>query len=68
MGEQLVEISKLVSEAIDKATTAFEGADVDLAEDVIAADAQASTSCRTAWTSGPSTSSPSRAPWPATCG
>ena len=40
VGEQLVEISKLVSEAIDKATTAFEGADIDLAEDVIAADAR----------------------------
>lgn len=40
VGEQLVEISKLVSEAIEKATTAFEGADIDLAEDVIAADAR----------------------------
>ena len=40
VGEQLVEISKLVTEAIDKATTAFEGADIDLAEDVIAADAR----------------------------
>ena len=40
VGEQLVEISKLVSEAIDKATTSFEGADVDLAQDVIAADAR----------------------------
>ena len=40
VGEQLVEISKLVSEAIEKATTAFEVADVDLAEDVIAADAR----------------------------
>ncbi len=40
VGEQLVEISKLVSEAIEKATTAFEGADVDLAQDVIAADAR----------------------------
>ena len=40
VGEQLVEISKLVSEAIEKATTAFAGADIDLAEDVIAADAR----------------------------
>jgi phosphate transport system protein len=40
VGEQLVEISKLVSEAIGKAVTAFEGADIDLAEDVIAADAR----------------------------
>ena len=40
VGEQLVEISQLVSEAIEKATTAFEGADIDLAEDVIAADAR----------------------------
>ena len=40
VGEQLVEISKLVSEAIEKAATAFEGADIDLAEDVIAADAR----------------------------
>ena len=38
--EQLVEISALVTEAIDKATTAFQGADIDLAEDVIAADAR----------------------------
>ena len=40
VGEQLVEISKLVTEAIGKATTAFDGADIDLAEDVIAADAR----------------------------
>ncbi|MGO4493687.1 phosphate uptake regulator PhoU, partial [Arthrobacter sp. 2YAF22_2] len=40
VGEQLIEISKLVSEAFEKATTAFEGADIDLAEDVIAADAR----------------------------
>jgi phosphate transport system protein len=40
VGEQLVEISKLVSEAFEKATTAFQGADIDLAEDVIAADAR----------------------------
>jgi phosphate transport system protein len=40
VGEQLVEISKLVSEAIGKATTSFQVADVDLAEDVITADAR----------------------------
>ena len=40
VGDDLVEISKLVHEAITKATTAFEGADVDLAQDVIAADAR----------------------------
>lgn len=40
VGDQLVEISKLVSEALGKATTSFQVADVDLAEDVIAADAR----------------------------
>ena len=40
VGEDLIEISKLVTEAIRNATTAFEGADVDLAQDVIAADAR----------------------------
>lgn len=40
VGEQLVEISKLVSEAMGKAATSFQVADVDLAEDVIAADAR----------------------------
>ena len=40
VGEDLVEISKLVSEAISKATTSFEVADVDLAQDVTAADAR----------------------------
>jgi phosphate transport system protein len=40
VGEDLIEISKLVSEAIVKATTSFEVADVDLAQDVIAADAR----------------------------
>jgi phosphate transport system protein len=40
VGEDLIEISKLVTEAIQNATTAFEGADVDLAQDVIAADAR----------------------------
>lgn len=40
VGEDLIEISKLVSEAIGKATTSFESADVDLAQDVIAADAR----------------------------
>ncbi|XAS68434.1 phosphate signaling complex protein PhoU [Micrococcaceae bacterium Sec5.7] len=40
VGDQLIEISRLVSEAIDKATTSFQVADVDLAQDVIAADAR----------------------------
>ena len=40
VGAQLVEISKLVSEAMGKAATSFQVADVDLAEDVIAADAR----------------------------
>ncbi|MHA7291937.1 phosphate signaling complex protein PhoU [Arthrobacter sp. MDT3-24] len=40
VGEQLVEISQLVSEAMAKASTSFKVADVDLAEDVIAADAR----------------------------
>ncbi|ALV40872.1 PhoU family transcriptional regulator [Pseudarthrobacter sulfonivorans] len=40
VGEQLVEISQLVSEALAKASTSFRVADVDLAEDVIAADAR----------------------------
>jgi phosphate transport system protein len=40
VGEDLIEISKLVTEAIQNATAAFEGADIDLAEEVIAADAR----------------------------
>ena len=40
VGEQLVEISKLVSEAMGKAALSFQVADVDLAEDVITADAR----------------------------
>lgn len=40
IGEELIEISQLVSEAIQKATTAFEGADTELAQEVIAADAR----------------------------
>ncbi|MHA7275602.1 phosphate signaling complex protein PhoU [Arthrobacter sp. Hz1] len=40
IGEQLIEIAQLVSEALDKATTAFESADTELAQDVIAADAR----------------------------
>lgn len=40
VGEDLIEISKLVSAAIENATTSFETADVDLAQDVIAADAR----------------------------
>jgi phosphate transport system protein len=40
VGEQLVEISRLVTEAIEKANTAFTTADTELAQDVIASDAR----------------------------
>ena len=40
VGDELVEISMLVTEAIEKAIHAFEAADVELAQDVIAADAR----------------------------
>ncbi|HEY8295019.1 MAG TPA: phosphate signaling complex protein PhoU [Micrococcaceae bacterium] len=40
VGEELIEISTLVTEAIEKSTRAFQGADVELAQDVIAADAR----------------------------
>lgn len=40
LGDQLVEISGLVREAMDKARTAFENADVELAEAVITDDAR----------------------------
>ncbi|MCC9146646.1 MULTISPECIES: phosphate signaling complex protein PhoU [unclassified Arthrobacter] len=40
IGEELTQISQLVTEAMRKATLAFEGADIDLAQDVIAADAR----------------------------
>lgn len=40
IGEGLIEISALVGEAITKATTAFAAADLQLAQDVIAADAR----------------------------
>ncbi|GAA1180011.1 MULTISPECIES: phosphate signaling complex protein PhoU [Nesterenkonia] len=38
LGEQLIDISTLVSQAMQKAYRAFEAADVQLAEEVIAAD------------------------------
>ncbi|GAA1825625.1 phosphate signaling complex protein PhoU [Nesterenkonia flava] len=38
LGDQLTEIASLVGEAMDKAYTAFETADVQLADEVIAAD------------------------------
>ncbi len=38
LGEQLIEISTLVSKAMDRAYVSFESADVQLAEEVIAAD------------------------------
>lgn len=40
VGEELIEIGTLVSEAIEKAVSAFEGADTELAQEVIAADAR----------------------------
>lgn len=40
VGEELIEIGTLVSEAMEKAVTAFESADTELAQDVIAADAR----------------------------
>lgn len=40
VGEELIEISNLVSEAMEKASTSFHGADTELAQDVIAADAR----------------------------
>ena len=40
IGEELIEISKLVSDAIQQGSTAFQGADTELAQEVIAADAR----------------------------
>ncbi|THJ65025.1 phosphate signaling complex protein PhoU [Arthrobacter echini] len=40
IGEGLIEISQLVSAAIVKSNTAFKGADTELAQEVIAADAR----------------------------
>jgi phosphate transport system protein len=40
VGEELIEIAQLVTEAIEKANEAFTMADTELAEDVIAADAR----------------------------
>ncbi len=40
IGAELIEISELVTDAIEKATRAFQGADIELAQDVIAADAR----------------------------
>ncbi|MCW1250611.1 phosphate signaling complex protein PhoU [Acaricomes phytoseiuli] len=40
VGEELIEISSLVTEAMEKANQAFIGADVELAQEVIAADAR----------------------------
>ncbi|WP_104166878.1 phosphate signaling complex protein PhoU [Arthrobacter sp. SX1312] len=40
IGEELIEISQLVTEAIQKANSAFQGADTELAQEVIAADAR----------------------------
>lgn len=40
IGEELIEISHLVSDAIKKANSAFQSADTELAQDVIAADAR----------------------------
>ncbi|MHA7189962.1 phosphate signaling complex protein PhoU [Arthrobacter sp. MDT2-16] len=40
IGEELIEISQLVSEAIQRANSAFQTADTELAQEVIAADAR----------------------------
>jgi phosphate transport system protein len=40
VGEELIEISQLVSEAMEKANESFTTADIELAQDVIAADAR----------------------------
>lgn len=40
IGEGLIEISRLVSDAVQKANSAFQGADTELAQEVIAADAR----------------------------
>jgi phosphate transport system protein len=40
IGEELIEISQLVAEAMQKAVDAFESADIELAEEVIADDAR----------------------------
>ncbi|WP_427016381.1 phosphate signaling complex protein PhoU [Pseudarthrobacter sp. P1] len=40
IGEELIEISALVTDAMEKSARAFAGADVELAQDVIAADAR----------------------------
>ncbi|OMH37569.1 phosphate signaling complex protein PhoU [Tersicoccus sp. Bi-70] len=40
VGDELIQIATLVRTAVEKAATAFENADVELAEDVIAADAR----------------------------
>jgi phosphate transport system protein len=40
VGEELIQISQLVTEALTKADAAFRGADVELAQDVISADAR----------------------------
>ncbi|WP_026556865.1 phosphate signaling complex protein PhoU [Arthrobacter sp. 35W] len=40
IGEELIEISTLVTEAMEKSVRAFAGADVELAQEVIAADAR----------------------------
>lgn len=40
VGEQLIEISRLVAEAMEKANQSFVNADIELAQEVIAADAR----------------------------
>jgi phosphate transport system protein len=40
VGEQLIEISRLVAEAMEKANESFVNADIELAQEVIAADAR----------------------------
>ena len=62
IGAGLTEIAGLVTEAMEQSVRAFQHADVELAQDVIAAE-PGSTSCRTAWMGAPSTSWPGRARW-----
>ena len=66
--DQLVEMTRLVGSAIDRATTALLDADLALAESVIAADDAVDALQRRARASGPSTCSPASSRSPATCG
>ena len=67
ISDQLVEMTRLASSAMSRATTALLDADVHLAESVIAADKQID-AVREGWTTSPSTSWRASSPWPPTCG